>query len=411
MKRVLIGLGAVAWFCLLFLVTFTLLFPSDAVVERLRWEVQERSGDQYAMTMDSVGPWWLGASAQDVKIYAAPRRGAPKELAYLAKDLRGAVSPLSAVTGAPRVSGSITPIVGTIYYTVGTGRVGKKKNPDLSVTELNVEADDFPMSELMLLGGLPGNALGGVDFKVELDGSEGMRTANGAIQLQAANLMLTDLEIPGVGPLGMELPLDEVSMHIKVDEGEAKFVRGDIRSPLLTAEVGGSVRLRDDLARSKVDVEIMLSNLGDKLKMFESFLTQGDVGGGKFRVQCTGTLSSPGCMLSKSAVSSRASSRRGSRRTTPRASRGSSDDDDAGSSRRAERPDADELKRRREERLERLRRLREERAEEREDRDMEDEPEEEDPPEDDFEDEEEFDDEEFLDDDEEFLDDEEEFIE
>jgi type II secretion system protein N len=403
MKRILIGLGAVVWFGFVFLLTFTFTFPSDAIIERVRWEVSERTRDEVAITMEGLGPWWLGASAQDVKVYQAPRRGADKELTYLAKDVRASVAPLSALMRTPRVSGSITPIAGTLYYTVQTGTLTKGKKEELGVTGLQLQADDFPMSEVMILGGLTGSALGGLDLEVDLKGPEGMRTGNGSIVLSGENLVLSDLEIPGVGPLGMELPLDELALNVKVDGGEAEVVRGDVRSPLLTAEVSGTIRLRDDLARSSLNIEILLSNLGSELKMFEPFLKAGDVGGGKYQISCPGTLGDPRCELGKGRTSSRSTRSERSTRprsrptTTPRSSRGTDADADT------ERPDAEELKRRREERLERLRALREQRVERAE---LADEGDDEEP----LDEEEEFyDDEEgeVFDDEEEFLDDEE----
>lgn len=394
MKRLLLVFGAGAWFVVLFLLTFVLTFPSDAIIERVRWEVSERSRDEVAVTMDSLGPWWLGASAQGVKVYQAERRGADKELSYLAADVRAAVSPWSAITRTPTVSGSITPIDGTLYYTVSTDRIGKRE--ELGVTGVQLSAEAFPMSEVMLLSGLTGSALGGIDLEVDLAGAEGMRTGSGSIVLSGANVVLTDLEIPGIGPLGMELPLDELAINVKVDEGEAEVVRGDVRSPLLTAEVSGTIRLRDDLARSSMSIEILLSNLGSELKMFEPFLKAGDVGGGKYQITCPGTLGDPRCELGKSRSSSRSTRSERSPRVRPRPTPRTPRSEPVGAE--TERPDADDLKKRREERLERLRQLREQRLGTRDD---EEEP---------VDDEEELDDEEFFDDEEGFGDDE-EFIE
>lgn len=403
MQRVLLIFGAGAWFVVLFLITFVLSFPSDAIVERVRWEVSERSRDEYAITIDSLSPWWVGASAGGVKLYQAPRRGAEKELAFMASDLRASVSPLSLLSRAPRVRGSVTPIDGTLAFDVSTGRIGKRE--ELGVTGVNLQATSFPIGEMMLLGGLDGSGIGGLDIDVDLQGPEGMRTGSGQIVVSGANLALVDLAIPGVGPLGMELPLDEVSLNLKVDEGEAEVVRGDIRSPLLTAAISGTVRLRDDLARSNLDIEILISNLGNELSMFEPFLTQGDLGGGKYQISCPGTLGDPRCALGKGRASSSRGSSRSVRPTTPRSrptmpvrsSTGSSGSTDAD---RPDRLDPEELKRRREERLERLRALREQRT----NRDDAEEPVEDDlPPDDEGE---YYDDEEVFDDEEEFLDEE-----
>ena len=66
MRNLLIGVFTLFWCALVFLVTFWLTFPSDTLVERVRWEVPERLGKEYSIDLASVSPWWVGLSAQDV---------------------------------------------------------------------------------------------------------------------------------------------------------------------------------------------------------------------------------------------------------------------------------------------------------------------------------------------------------
>jgi len=403
MRRFLLLVGGISWFGFLFVVTFFLTFPTDAVVERARWEVAERSNGQYSLELGDLGPWWVGASASDVKLYNTPRSGDPT-LALLANDLRVRAGVFSLLSRAPALSGSITPIDGTLYFTLGTAR-GEKKG-DLKVNALGLTADGFPLSELLLLSGTEATGAGGLDIDIDVTGETSLKGSDGHIRIEGSGITLSDLEIPGVGPLGMDVPIDKLDIDIDVDKGKASFKKGSIASSLLKAELSGNILLMTTLERSTMNVEILLSDLGPDLQAFAPMLAQAETEpeSKEYKFTCSGAIMRPRCDMGDGRTTRGGRDRSRPSRTTrpPR-----SGDDRAERPTRTERPDADELKRKREERLERLRKLREERAAEVRDReeeidDFEDEP---------LEDEEfdELDDEEFLEDDEEFLDDEEFF--
>lgn len=408
MRRFLWVAGGLVWFGLLFVITFFLTFPRDAVIERARWEVAERSGGSYSLELGDLGPWWLGAAASDVKLYAVPRSGEPS-LALLAKDLRVKTSLLSLLARAPRLSGSITPIEGTVYYTIGTARSEKKG--DLRLNAVQVTSDGFPLSELLLLSGTDASGAGGLDIDIDVTGKDSLKSASGHVRLFGEDLTLSDVEIPGVGPLGMDVPIDELDIDIDVSKGLAKFKKGDIKSSLLTAELAGNVNLATTMERSTMNVEILLSDLGKELQAFAPMLSAAEVSPGSktYKFTCSGTVGRPRCEMGAGRSSSRRdrSTRSASRPT--RSTRASKRDTERPG--RGERPDADELRKRREERLERLRKLREERAREvagREERPEEegdfDDPIDEELPYDEEEDGEFLDDEEFMEEDEEFFD-------
>ncbi len=397
MKSILVIAGGLFWFVFLFLITFFFTFPSDAVVERARWEVSERSNGQYSLELDDLGPWWLGASATGVKLYSVPRSGDPS-LALLAKDLRVSASPFSLLSRAPTLSGSITPIDGTLYYSVGTARSEKKG--DLKVNGVEISADGFPLMELLLLSGTDAAGTGDLDIDIDIDGEESLKGSSGHVRIEGSGLSLSELEIPGVGPLGMDIPIDELDIDIKVDKGNASIKKGEVKSSLLQADLKGNILLASTMERSTLNVEIVLSNLGSDLQNFAPMLSQAEESPGSktYKFTCSGTVGNPRCEMGEGRKSAtrnlrdRSRSSRGRESRTDRPTR--------------ERPDADELKKKREERLERLRKLREDRAAEvrnRDNEEFEDELEDEEEPFD------EVDEEEFLEEDEEFLDDEEFF--
>ncbi len=362
MRRFLFLAGGLVWFGFLFVVTFFLTFPSDAVVERARWEVADRSGGAYSLDLDDLGPWWLGASASDVKLYSVPRSGDPT-LALLAEDLRVRAGLFSLLSRAPSLSGSITPIDGTLYFSVDTARSEKKG--ELKVSGLQVTGDAFPLSELMLLSGTQATGDGGLDIDIDVAGEESLKTASGHVRIAGKGLTLSDLEIPGVGPLGMDVPIDGLDIDLKVVDGRASFSKGEIRSSLLSAELKGDVLLAGTLERSTMNIEIVLSRLGRELQAFAPMLSQAEESPGSetYKFTCTGALTRPRCDMGEARSSSRDRAGRASTRPTrSTATRPSTAEDEVDRPSRAVPRDAEELRQRREERLERLRKLREERA-------------------------------------------------
>ena len=75
MYRVLAVFAGMAWLTLTFFLTLWLTFPSDAVIERVRYEVDRNTKGSLAIDIDSVGPWWTGLSASGVTLSAVQGAG------------------------------------------------------------------------------------------------------------------------------------------------------------------------------------------------------------------------------------------------------------------------------------------------------------------------------------------------
>ena len=67
--------------------------------------------------------------------------------------------------------------------------------------------------------------------------------------------------------LGFDLAIDELDLRAEVDEGQADFTRGRIRTELAQANVSGTVTLREDWGRTgyRMDVVVDRLNLPDGL--------------------------------------------------------------------------------------------------------------------------------------------------
>ena len=77
MKRVLVVIAGLFWAALLFMLTFWLTFPGDAVSERVEYQVGQATRGNYALDLGDVGPWWLGLSTDSVIVYGRVTRSGP----------------------------------------------------------------------------------------------------------------------------------------------------------------------------------------------------------------------------------------------------------------------------------------------------------------------------------------------
>ncbi len=361
--------GGVLWCVLVFVVTFYVTFPSDTLVRQAQYRTPELLGREYSLEVGSISPALVGLTAADVKLFHTPRTSwredeAPaKTIAGLAKDLRVKISPLASLfASAPQVYGSVTFTESPITYAVGTA-VDKRGN--LALTSLDVASDDLPLADLlMLIPELTASASGKIDVDLEIEaGEEGMADANGSVDIEGGTLVLSDVEIPGIGPLGMDIPVSALRIVGEVQDGELTIERGIAQSDLLEIEIEGTITLRDPLDRSTVDVQITLSNLGDDLAAFEGFLASAKGSDGDYHFNCRGMISRlRGCTAERTASRSRPSRpRAATRRPSSSADRPTAERSSSARSPR-ERTELDaERERRREEIRERLRQRREER--------------------------------------------------
>lgn len=386
MKTLMYVVAAFAWTVAVFLGVFWLTFPSATLAERLRYEVPRALGDAYSADVGSVSPWWIGVAVHDVKLFktarptsrpvsrpissdddpdaeddgsadAAPEADAegPQLVALLSR-ARIRVSPWSLLRRAPYVSGSVTLTEGTVGYAIGTAVDDRGQ---IGLADLELDAAALPLDDVLSLLPVTASGTGSVDLSVDLHaGESGMRDASGTISLTSNGLALgKDLELPGIGAIGMEIPLSGLVLTADVEAGKATINEGRIDSELLTATITGDVTLRDPLDRSAIDLTITLSKLGPALSSYEMFLSDAKTSDGTYQYTCRGVIS----RLSQYSCTSGSRDRRTSRTPSP-SSRSTTSPIVGGD--RAPETDADR-ERRREELRERLRQRREERDAER----------------------------------------------
>lgn len=301
MKRLLlVGAGAL-WFLLVFFVSFRLTFPSDAVADRIRYEVQETTDGAWVLDLRSVRPWWIGAAADGIRVFKA-EPGGEQTLAMAADSAKVRVGLTSLMRQTPRVSGSLQLGSGDIDFTVGT-RVGSKG--DLGVSEIALNGSALPITEIAALAGTDLDGQGTVDVKVGVDAPDGMRTANGQLSIRGSALQITQIDLSslGVPELGLEIPIQELDLTFDIAEGTATVARGIVRGGLATIEIQGTIGLRDALDRSVLDLTILVGSLGPQLQPFKGFLGD-EWPDGKFHYKCTGQVSRSNCRAERNRAAS-----------------------------------------------------------------------------------------------------------
>jgi len=306
-QRIGLIAGGLLWASLVFVVTYWLTFPSQTLADRARWETPQVMGKAYSLDLAGVSPWWVGVSAQDAKVYKTPRaRGgepATPGIVAIARDVRVRASLWSLVRRTPFLNGSVTLTEGTVDYAVGFGAVGDGELTGL--VDLDVSSTGLPVSELLILA-LAGSetevdATGAVDLSLALQrGEDGMVDADGEVDLSGADIVLSNIVIPKIGPLGMDVPIDVLELNAVARDGKAVIERGRIESELFRVVIEGEVNLRDPLDRSLVDLEITVDQLGEQLKMFEGALQAAKHADGRWHYTCKGMLfrlSATTCMV------------------------------------------------------------------------------------------------------------------
>jgi type II secretion system protein N len=317
LKRLIFALACLVWFGVVFLTTVLLGFPSEAVTQRLAVEVFEATDGEYRLEIDGVRPWWVGVAATNVKLFQQPKSvrdgaPAPAELMFFAEGTKVRAGLMSLLRSTPKVSGNVTLGDGEIWFDVETAV--NRRGTQMGVSEVRLEAEELPVSDLAPLLGMVVEAEGSVDFEVKVEAPEGMRTADGRAKLSGTDIVLRNMELPGMEGMNfdLEIPLEDLEIEVDIKEGAAKITKGRVRSSLASLEIDGDITLREEVARSTMRLQIVVSNLGDEVKMFESMLGDAKWADGKYHYQCSGSLQRPRC----SADRERSRSSR-STRTTP----------------------------------------------------------------------------------------------
>jgi len=314
MKRIAWAAGAVLWAVLVFEVALRLTFPSEAMSRWLVYQVSQRMSGYHA-ELGSVRPWWTGVAVHDAKLFTVPLSRAPgvdeaetPTLVALADRVRGRLSPWALLSGGYDVRGDVRLIDGTAAYRVG---VRPDERGRMLLTDLMVRSDGMPLAELLPL--LPmsevpsGSGVLDVDVDVQA-GEDGLKQATGRIAISGTNLVISDLATEMTGPIGMEIPIQELRIDAPIKDGKASITQGIATGELATIELEGDLVLRDPLSRSTLELRLLISNLGPALQPMAGFLGTPHADG-KYHYQIRGLAMKPSVSAVRESMTSSSSGR------------------------------------------------------------------------------------------------------
>ncbi len=309
MRTLLQILAAVAWFAVVFVVGFHLFFPSDAALQRIRWEVGQRSGGDWTLEAASASPWRVtGLALSDARLLSVEKKR-PVRRSRIQKD--DAAEPPVDPPGA-----TATPVL-TFDRLAGRLRLGSilHATPDIGfaadlyggdVTGHARVADDRTVLAFDLDGvDLSRVPIGGKTWKVEAEGevraraefdidAEETRGSTGTFRLVMDDLVLRSGNVAGV-TLPSDTIFTKAILAIEIKDGKGAVTEGTFASSLFDATLDGDITLNKRFTRSRLRLELTLT-LQESLDALVRILpTARDARDeeGTYHFVVSGTLSSP----------------------------------------------------------------------------------------------------------------------
>ncbi|TVQ92896.1 MAG: type II secretion system protein GspN [Deltaproteobacteria bacterium] len=290
LTRILIALGGLVWSALVFVVVLWWTFPSQAIVDRLAYEVQESSGGDYALTASAARPWWAGLSLYDVEILAID--GDEVTPLFDARSVSARSSLFSAFSSRIPVYAKIDLGDARIDIEAGLDRSGS------NVRLADIKTEDAKLS-LGAIGaftsglGADMSGTGDLSLDVDLTIGEDSRDHEGRVAIRGRKLGL-NLAIPD--PFGGDTPfqLDPISVSsldlvLETRNGKITLRTAELRSDLAHLDLEGDLTLDPFFNRSRLRGKAVLSQLGGQLATFEGFLRSAKWADGTYHytIACT----------------------------------------------------------------------------------------------------------------------------
>ncbi len=329
--------GGLVWCAAVFGVTSWVTFPSDAVVDRLAYSLQESTDGGFALKASTASPWWIGLNLSDVELLKTDKRGGEGALLLDADRVSARTSIFSAFSTRHPIVGSIVTGGATIPFESELDRSGE--SPRISL----IRVAQAPLA-IGAIGGLlqPLGAnltgTGEVVLDVDLSMASDIKEHEGRVALKGRGLAVT-VSLPD--PFGGEQPFQlgpvsvaTIDLDLEVRGGKVTVRTAELRSDHANLVITGDLSLDPFPNRSRLRGKATISELGGTLATFESFLGQArwDDGTYRYLLSCSIDRIGPTCFRPDRPRSSPARAAAGLPRTnradlgTPR---GAADDDAA----------------------------------------------------------------------------------
>lgn len=357
-RTLLIGALASLWGTVVFVVGLHVNFPSSSLLDRARWEVQDRSEGDYALDATEARLWRLtGIEVDDAVLYRVPPDRGRRDEGPVAVPVVRVDSLAARVQLLPLISGKQTlgflaeVFGGSLDGSVtldGTRTIVDARGSELDLARMPIEGDEWAV-----------DATGIARLVVDLStDSEDIKSSSGTLTLDIDDFVVRSATAMGM-TFDQQFDFTEAGLAFDIEDGKATVTRGAFVSEALTAAIEGDITLnKRGFSRWRLKLDVKL-NLGEDLEQMAKFAGIDDArdDDGTYHFSCTGSLGNPRCRADGVASGQRSTTRRGRNarvRSGPRDDapdvRGSGDEDE---DRRVAR------EKRRERRLERLRERRE----------------------------------------------------
>ncbi len=305
-RRILFGVGALAWGGAAFLVGLYVTFPAEAARERVVYEFGAYTKDEYSLDIGDLALWRLsGVALEDVTFYSVKKGRRSKDNPEPPKER----SPLLHLDGLAVRAAPIPMLMGkqaaAFVAEIYGGAVDGVFSQSAELVELSFDADDVDLSKLPvatdqmtlnLLGVLAGEA------DLVFDQNE-VKQSSGFLKLSFEGL--------GLGPesavAGFTLPevtFTKAGVAFEVKEGKLEVTEGLFESETLNAELTGDIVLNKKLARSRNRLELSFSLPEDldKLAQIVPDLKRSRDEDGKYHMNIGGTILSPSARFTRAGV-------------------------------------------------------------------------------------------------------------
>lgn len=216
-------------------------FPSDAVAQRVNFEIHSRSQGSVSAEVTNPSLWrGMGVSARDVRL----------------KIKRDEEDPVPVKLDRVRVSVDLLPLVTLnvrprIAIEVGDADLGVAFSKSAEQTDVEIDIDHFDLQRPPILSGLAGLSLGGI---LEAEGALllGSQTteSSGSVQIELANASLGPGSLGGL-TLPAAIDLGTLKLSLSGEDGNVKISNFQQDGGQVSLEILGDLSLASSLGRSR----------------------------------------------------------------------------------------------------------------------------------------------------------------
>ncbi len=295
-RLMLWSMAGAAWTTLFVGVGLWATFPQDPVRERVEFESVKFTDKQFAVTMASVRPWWLGLSGSDVTVYSLKKGRKSKDVPKPPYERRPLMTldalsvraePFSYALGK-RATAFVAKLLG--------GAVDGRYSESEAAVDLSFEASGLDLGRLASGDGDDALHLLGVvaaDADLHLDTTD-VKESSGAMHLAINGFGIGAGSKAG----GFGLPeaaFDRAVLTAEIHDGKLEITEGVFEGSVISAVLTGDVSLNKRLSRSRnhLDLAFSLPDEYDELAQLSPTLKRSKDEEGRYHCAISGTFVSP----------------------------------------------------------------------------------------------------------------------